>query len=153
MGEPRIPFHSLQATRAIAPCHLDQVQIFRAASDVAWMKRSVIRDQLRTRLRSIPATLKCFERFERLEQPSEPQRTAALSRIGAADESEGSRVDDDCVSAAKALRIPADNLVAAAPQFIFHSGNNLRLQTDFRTFDVIESRRGDRFLWRHAEID
>jgi len=28
--------------------------------NVAWMKRSVIRDQLRTRLRSIPATLKCF---------------------------------------------------------------------------------------------
>ena len=57
----------------------------------------------------------------------EPERAAALSGIGATDESPGSRIDDNCVSAAKALRIPADDLVAATPQFFFDVGGELRL--------------------------
>src|ERR1044071_7323089 len=83
---------------------------------------------------------------------SETQRATALARVRTTDESAGSRIHDDCVSAAEAHWIAADNLVPAALQLFFNFGKDLRFQTDFRRFHMVETRRRDCLLRCHAEI-
>src|SRR5215469_12525488 len=57
------------------------------------------------------------------------------------------------MGAAEALGVAADDLMPAARQLVSRSLRNSRLQVYFGPFNMIEPRCGDRFLWRHAEVD
>src|SRR5215471_17438869 len=99
--------------------------------------------------------------FERTRNPrpktrnsgSEPQRATAFAWVRAADESAGLRVYHDRLCAAKALCIAADDLMPAAHQLVSGSLRDSGLQAHLGPFNMIEPRCGDRFLWRHAEVD
>src|SRR5215467_6238600 len=54
---------------------------------------------------------------------------------------------------AEALGVAADDLMPAARQLVSRSLRDSRLQADLSSFNMIEPRCGDRFLWRHAEVD
>ena len=84
---------------------------------------------------------------------SEPQGASAFTRVRASQESSGSWIDDDRVRAAEALRTSADDPMAAARQLIPDSLRKFRLQGHFRITNMIEARRRNRFLNRHAEVD
>src|SRR5215467_11475302 len=57
------------------------------------------------------------------------------------------------MGAAEALGVAVDDLMPAARQLVSRSLRNSRLQAYLGPFNMIEPRCGDRFLWRHAEVD
>ena len=81
------------------------------------------------------------------------ESAAALARVGAADEGAGFLIDENRVRAAEAFRIAADNLMTAANQIVLNRLGDARFQSYFGRLDMIEARRRNRFLGRHAEVD
>src|ERR1041385_4393455 len=81
------------------------------------------------------------------------ERAAFLTRIAAAEKRAGRLVADDRVRAAEALDGAADDLVALGFERGYGLARKIRLQRDFEAGDVVETRRVDRFLRRHAELD
>jgi hypothetical protein len=92
---------------------------------------------------------KQIDDFKQLDN-SESQGAAAFARVRASDESSGLSIDDNCVSAAEALRSSSGDPVPTVRQLVSDDLREFRLHGHFLSVDMIEARRRDRFLNRLA---